>query len=134
MFNAITKQGRDTIQREVNKILKAGSFGIDSIKLTSITLDVEGVGSGESESLEAEESKVADNTTLTNLTGRQLQGIQRIVRKYNKGEITEGQASQLLKQGYGFDDKAVDEWLISPEEEAEENAKDGEPKNIEKDV
>jgi hypothetical protein len=133
VFNAITKQGRKTIEREVNKILKAGSFGIDSIELTSITLDVEGGASEESEPLEAEESMVADNTTLTNLSGRQLQGIQRIVRKYNKGELTEGQASQLLKQGFGFDDNAVDEWLISPEEEAEENAKEGEPNKIKDD-
>lgn len=128
VFNAITKQGRKNIEREVNKILKAGDFGIDSIKLTSLTLDVEGE---EDDTIEGEDSIVADNTTLTNLSGRQLQGIQRIVRKYNKGELTEGQASQLLKQGFGFDDIAVDEWLVSPEEEAEESAKDGEPKKIE---
>lgn len=132
VFNAITKQGRNTIEREVNKILKAGNFGIDSIKLTSITLDVEGEDSGE-DVVESDESIVADNTTLTNLTGRQLQGIQRIVRKYNKGELTEGQASQLLKQGYGFDDNAVDEWLISPEEEAQESAQEGESNNIKED-
>lgn len=133
VFNAITKQGRDTIEREVNKILKAGDFGVDSIKLKSITLDVDGGESKESEPIEADESMVADNTTLTNLTGRQLQGIQRIVRKYNKGELTEGQASQLLKQGYGFDDNAVDEWLISPEEEAQESAQEGESNNIKED-
>lgn len=128
VFNAITKQGRNNIEREVNKILKAGDFGVDSIKLTSLTLDING---GEDETIEGEESIVADNTTLTNLSGRQLQGIQRIVRKYNKGELTEGQASQLLKQGFGFDDSAVDEWLVSPEEEAEEEAKEGNPKKIE---
>ena len=127
VFNAITKQGRQTIEREVNKVLKAGDFGIDSIKLESITLDVNG---GEGEPVEGDESMAADNTTLTNLSGRQLQGIQRIVRKYNKGELTEGQASQLLQQGFGFDDKAVDEWLISPEEEAQESTQDGEPNNI----
>ena len=130
VFNAITKQGRQTIEREVNKVLKAGDFGIDSIKLESITLDVNG---GEGEPVEGDESMAADNTTLTNLSGRQLQGIQRIVRKYNKGELTEGQASQLLQQGFGFDDKAVDEWLISPEEEAQESAQDGEPNKIKDD-
>ncbi len=133
VFNAITKQGRKTIEREVNKILAAGDFGIDCIELTSITLDGEGGEGKESEPIEADESMVADNTTLTNLTGRQLQGIQRIVRKYNKGELTEGQASQLLKQGYGFDDEAVDEWLISPEEEAQESAQEGESNKIKDD-
>ena len=57
-----------------------------------------------------------------------MQGIQRIVRKYNKGELTEAQATDLLKGGFGFDDEAIDNWLVSPEEEAEEAAADGEPK------
>ena len=61
------------------------------------------------------------------MTGRQLQGIQRIVRKYNKNEITEAQASSLLKGGFGFDDETIGEWLISPEEAAEEAAQEGEP-------
>ena len=126
VFNAITEQGRNRIQKEINKILKEGSWDIKSIELTKLKLEFD--GDGEGEAIEAEESMVADNTTLTNLSGRQLQGIQRIVRKYNKGELTEGQASQLLKQGFGFDDNAVDEWLVSPEEEAEEEAKDGNPK------
>jgi hypothetical protein len=126
VFNAFTQPGRDRIAKEINKILKSGSFGIDSIKLTPIKLEVE--GAEDSEELEVGEGMVADNTTLTNLTGRQLQGIQRIVRKYNKGELTEAQASSLLSGGYGFSTEEVDEWLVSPEEEAEEAAKDGEPK------
>ena len=132
VFNAITKQGRKTIEREVNKILKAGDFGIDYIELTSITLDVEGQEGGESEPLEPEESMVADNTTLTNLTGRQLQHIQRVVRKFNKDELTYEQASQLLKGGFGFDDDGVAEWLVT-EEEAQESAQEGEPNNIKED-
>jgi len=126
VFNAFTQPGRDRISKEINKILKAGSFGIDSIKLTPIKLEVEGVE--EPEEIEDGEGMVADNTTLTNLTGRQLQGIQRVVRKYNKGELTEAQASSLLSGGYGFTPEEIDEWLVSPEEEAEEAAKDGEPK------
>lgn len=58
VFNAITKQGRNTIEREVNKILKAGNFGIDSIELTSITLDLEGEESEEG-AIESDETTVA---------------------------------------------------------------------------
>lgn len=56
------------------------------------------------------------NDSLKNLTGRQLQGIQRIVRKFNKEELTFDQAKQLLKNGFGFTDADVDAWLITPEE------------------
>ena len=56
------------------------------------------------------------NDSLKNLTGRQLQGIQRIVRKFNKEELTFDQAKQLLKNGFGFTDADVDAWLIKPEE------------------
>lgn len=57
------------------------------------------------------------NTTLTNLTGRQMQGIQRIVRKFNKDDLTYEQAAQLLKEGFGFTDQNVDVWLVTKEEE-----------------
>jgi len=57
------------------------------------------------------------NDVLRNLTGRQLQGIQRIVRQFNKEQLTFEQAKQLLKNGYGFTDIDVNEWLITPEEE-----------------
>lgn len=56
------------------------------------------------------------NDSLKNLTGRQLQGIQRIVRKFNKEDLTFDQAKQLLKNGFGFTDADVDAWLITPEE------------------
>jgi hypothetical protein len=58
----------------------------------------------------------AVNDSLKNLTGRQLQGIQRIVRKFNKEELSFEQASQLLKNGFGFNDEDVNAWLITPEE------------------
>jgi hypothetical protein len=56
------------------------------------------------------------NESLKNLTGRQLQGIQRIVRKYNKEELTFDQAAQLLKSGFGFSEEEVNAWIITPEE------------------
>ena len=62
----------------------------------------------------AEEPKL--NEAFTNLTGRQLQGIQRIVRKFHKGEMTEAQASLLLQSGFGMTDEQAKVWLITEEE------------------
>ena len=57
------------------------------------------------------------NSTLANLTGRQLQGIQRLVRKYNKEELTYDQAAQMLSSGFGMSEEEVHVWLITKEEE-----------------
>ncbi len=45
------------------------------------------------------------------MKGREWQNFQRIIRKYNKGEITRDQAIQMLKSGYGLDDEAINTWL-----------------------
>jgi hypothetical protein len=117
VFNAFTKPGRDRIAKEVNKILAHGNFGIESIKLVPLSLDEENVEGQPSQ--DGEETTTSGNTTLTNLTGRQMQGIMRIVKKFNKGELTYEQASVLLSGGFGFSVEDIDNWLVTPEEEKE---------------
>lgn len=56
------------------------------------------------------------NDNLKNLTGKQMQNIQRIVRKFNKTELTYDQAKEMLKSGFAFTDDQVDIWLVTPEE------------------
>ena len=56
------------------------------------------------------------NENLKNMTGRQLQNVQRIVRDFNKGKLTFEQAKQMLKNGFAFTDEDVNEWLITEEE------------------
>jgi hypothetical protein len=51
------------------------------------------------------------NEHLKGMKGREWQNFQRIIRKYNKGEITRDQAIQMLKSGYGLDDEAINTWL-----------------------
>ena len=51
------------------------------------------------------------NENLKGMKGREWQNFQRIIRKYNKGEITREQAIQMLKQGYALDDEAINTWL-----------------------
>lgn len=65
-------------------------------------------------------SKPEANSNLANLTGRQLQGIQRIVRKYNKEELSYDQAAQLLVSGFALTDEQVAVWLVTKEEDQEE--------------
>ena len=60
------------------------------------------------------------NDSVKNLTGRQMQGIERIVRKYGKGELTEPQAKLMLKSGYGFTNEEANVWL-QIEEQVQEN-------------
>lgn len=59
------------------------------------------------------------NDALANLTGRQLQNIQRIVRKFNKEELTYEQAAQMLTQGFSMTEEQVGVWLVTKEEEDE---------------
>jgi hypothetical protein len=58
------------------------------------------------------------NDNLKNLTGKQMQNIQRIVRKFNKGDINYDQAKEMLRSGFAFTDAQVDIWLVTHEEEA----------------
>jgi len=57
------------------------------------------------------------NDALANLTGRQLQGIQRVVRKFNKEELTYEQAALLLTQGFSMKPEEASIWLITKDEE-----------------
>ena len=59
-----------------------------------------------------EGGELADvNESVKNLTGRQMQGIERIVRKYSKDQLTENQAKLMLTTGYGFSDEEAMIWL-----------------------
>jgi len=83
-----------------------------------------GLPAVDEDGLEIEEVKPIEETTnklMREMTGRQLQGIQRVVRKFNKDELTKAQAKQLLQSSYGMTDEQVEEWLI---EESEEDGTD----------
>ena len=56
------------------------------------------------------------NDTLKNLTGKQMQGLMRIVRKYMKGELTQEQASVLMASSFGLDDEQIKTMLGITEE------------------
>ena len=55
--------------------------------------------------------EVQVNDKITDLTGRQLQQLNRITRQFSRGEISFEQAKLLLKNGFKFTDLDVNTWL-----------------------
>lgn len=66
--------------------------------------------------------KPNNNDMFANLTGRQLQNIQRIVRKFNKDELTYEQAELMLSSGFAMSKEEAGIWLITKEEEDDTNS------------
>lgn len=62
--------------------------------------------------IEVEET-VNVNDNLKNLTGKQFQGIERIVRKFKKDQITKDQAALMLKAGFGLSANEIETFLTS---------------------
>lgn len=57
------------------------------------------------------EVKAEMNDAIKNLTGRQYQNVMRIVRQFGNGKLTKGQATLMLKNGFGFTDEDVNTFL-----------------------
>lgn len=111
-YNTITRDYRTSISNALKKIFANWHQPIESdFKIKELRYITTSVTPG------APVEAAPVNETLKNLSGKQLQGIQRTVRKFNKGEMTFEQAAILLKQGYGFNDVDVDTWLVTKEEE-----------------
>lgn len=72
---------------------------------------VEGGAVAPAQSTDASGNVVMANDNLKNLTGRQFQGVMRIVNKYMAGKLTKEQAALMLKQGFAFSDTDVDTFL-----------------------
>ena len=111
VFNAITAGGRSVIENHLNRILANSVFDIAPIKIKKLTLDVEEeeVTSDDNGEVTPEAEAIA-NKVFADMTGKQMQSLQRVVRKFNKGEITKPQASQML-EGFGLTTEQVNVWL-----------------------
>jgi len=93
---------KDSEKRDFTKKNIAGMQEI--IKDELVTADPE-----TGEEISPQETKL--NEKITDLTGRQMQQLNRITRQFSKGEITIEQAKLLLKNGFQFDDIDVSTWL-----------------------
>ena len=58
-----------------------------------------------------DQQEMAVNENIKKLSGREYQGLLRIVREYNKEKITKGQAMQMLMSGYGLTEEQCVAWL-----------------------
>jgi hypothetical protein len=61
------------------------------------------------------------NENLKNLTGRQYQHLQRVIREFSKGKITKEMASTMLKSGLGLSDNDVNVMLGIDEDPVSED-------------
>ena len=61
------------------------------------------------------------NENLKNLTGRQYQHLQRIIREFSKGKLTKEMATTMLKSGLGLNDNDVNVMLGIDEDPATED-------------
>lgn len=61
------------------------------------------------------------NENLKNLSGRQTQNIERIIRKYKSGRIPKAMAETMLKSGLGLNDNEVSTFLNFAEIEQEDD-------------
>ena len=87
-------------------------IGIDTEKYKDATVSGQPVVTEQPAPVEKMETEApAVNNVLTNLTGRQYQQINRIVRQYTQGKLSLSQASLMLKNGFGFTDDDVTAYL-----------------------
>ncbi len=63
------------------------------------------------------------NSTLTNLTGRQFQGLMRIVSKYDAGKLSKESALALMVSGFGLSKEDALTFLNENDSEVEQNQK-----------
>tara|TARA_R110000796_G_scaffold178022_1_gene294795 strand:+ start:3146 stop:4504 length:1359 start_codon:yes stop_codon:yes gene_type:complete len=112
VFNAITQPGRTTIEKQINRVLAKSKWAdIGPIKIKPLTLK-------SSEQLIQEENEnTADAINRNPLTGRQEQGLQRISRKYAKGQLSYDQAYDQLSADYGFEQERIEIWLPKNDED-----------------
>jgi hypothetical protein len=108
VFNAITQNGRDAIEAQLNRILENSIFNTKSIKIKKLNLEDEELAPMGEEVVT--EQTMSANAVFSDMSGKQMQNLQRAVRKYNKGEISRPQASQML-QGFGLTDDQIAVWL-----------------------
>lgn len=63
------------------------------------------------------------NSVLTRLSGKENINLQRIVRQFAQGKLTKVQAAIMLKNGYGFTDSDVNDYLGIDEDPTTQDAK-----------
>lgn len=98
----IINPNRDTLLEILEPLFV--ELGIMDAKLTDLEDKNLGVNPTEEPTKEL-------NSAIKDLTGKQFQGIERIVRKFNKEQIDREQAAMMLRAGFGLNDEEIETWL-----------------------
>jgi len=115
-YNSATETERKEVESELNKIISKSVWAnLGKVEIIPKKYVTREVNTPAGQAIQASESQQELNSTLTNLTGRQLQGVFRITRKFKKGELTHDQAALMLRDGFGFADDQIEVWLINDE-------------------
>lgn len=61
--------------------------------------------------LDSEEPVMPVNVNLKNLTAKQLQHINRVIKQYKQGKMTADVAKHMLRSGYGLSDNEINDFL-----------------------
>ena len=64
------------------------------------------------------------NENIKNMSGRQYQQLMRIIRQFNKGQLTKQAATMLLKASFGLSDEEVNSFLVDDDNEEEDKNKE----------
>jgi hypothetical protein len=65
---------------------------------------------------EVPDQEMSVNENIKKLSGREYQGLLRIMREYNKEKINRMQAAQMLMSGYGLSEEQCNAWLGEEEQ------------------
>lgn len=121
-YNSATETDRKDTEKDLTKILENSIWDIGDIQIKPKNFQMRQAGQIEqtknNDPIEGGDNPAEKsiNSTLTNLTGRQLQGVFRITKRFHKNELTYDQAAIMLRDGYGFDEEQMKVWLINDNE------------------
>lgn len=119
-FNEVTSKHREEVSEALQEILMYWNTPVTVSSFAVLPLQY-GAVLGSPATSQPAQTPAAEpqqiNENFKNLTGKQMQNIQRIVRKFNKTELSYEQAKEMLRSGFAFTDEQVDIWLVTPEEE-----------------
>jgi hypothetical protein len=124
--NEVISKYQSEIEETFDIIMK---FNASGVKVTFVPTDiakifanVEGLQpKAATVALESKEdgTPLMVNDNIKKLSGREYQGLMRIIKRFNKGELNKAQASMFIKAGYGLTEEEIEILLIEDHEDEE---------------
>jgi metal-dependent amidase/aminoacylase/carboxypeptidase family protein len=114
-YNVFNQSIIQPAQRQIEKILN-GLLAINGLGVKVKFKDVEVVLPSDTTKMTEQEEEAVEmnaeeqivvNEHLKGMTGRQTQGLLRIVRQYQKGQLTKEQAKMMIQGAFGLTDDQV---------------------------